>query len=55
MITNQSCLSAGTGTAAMKKSALSLPVPLIAPVLMFCACQCLEMICIGAGSNHEVA
>lgn len=55
MMTNQSCLDAGTGTAALKKSALSLPVPLISPVLMIPACLCLEMNRVGVGSNREAA
>jgi hypothetical protein len=55
MMTNQSCLNAGTGTAALKKSALSLLVPLISPVLMIHACRCLEMNSVGVASNHEVA
>ncbi|UWF49663.1 hypothetical protein NYP20_01485 [Pseudomonas sp. N3-W] len=53
MTTNQSCLDAGTGTAALKKWALSLLVPLISPALMIPVYMCLEMNRVGVGSNHE--
>lgn len=55
MMTNQSCLDVGTETAVLKKSALSFLIPLISPVIMIRACQCLEMNRVGVGSNHEVA